>query len=348
MTKSKYCFDYCESVEKLLDETLAAIANDVRSGPASGDIAFLVLGGGYGRGEGGINRDDPQNPSLYNDLDFFVIAKNDASRRGLNAFFREMSKKWTKKMGIDVDFGPAETCEYISERLNMMMWREMVMAGNVVVGDKTRFKKIFKIKSLKMPPSETAKLMLNRIYGLFLAGRKLCEPPRKQEDFDFIARNINKSVLASVESVLMSMGIFEFKTEDRMRSLNAAVFEDAEFKRTLVSAYEKAADFKRTPYHSTDMASLWTRYEAACSLAQSALSKVECYINSREPIVKILKNFKKNLALRKLFSSIDVRCNPLVDPVLPAISLLSKNLSSPCSVDEQKFLTIKNIWKNIN
>ena len=346
--KSKYCFDYCEGVENLIDSTLAQIADDVRNGPAANDIAFLVLGGGYGRGEGGINFDNPSSPSLYNDLDFFVIAKTEESKKGLNSFFGGMSKKWTKIMGIDVDFGPAQTCRYISDRLDMMMWREMVMAGNVVVGDKNMFDKIFKIKTREMPPSETAKLLLNRTYGLFLAGRKLCEPPRGAEDFDFIARNINKSLLAAAESVLMSRGVFEFRTSDRFRALKEFDFKGDIPKDKFVAAYEAAAEFKRSPTRITDMPALWTKYECARDIVNISLAAVKGYIHSPEPFIKVLKNIKKNISLRKYFAKIGVKFNPAEDPVLPALNVFAANLESPCSLAEEKFSALKNIWKNIN
>ena len=40
----------------------------------SGTGLCVVLGGSYGRGDGGV-RQDPENGILYNDLDFFVFAR---------------------------------------------------------------------------------------------------------------------------------------------------------------------------------------------------------------------------------------------------------------------------------
>ena len=52
--RSKYTFDYDPHIESLLDESLEQIAREVQQDPCAKHLKYLVLAGGYGRGEGGI------------------------------------------------------------------------------------------------------------------------------------------------------------------------------------------------------------------------------------------------------------------------------------------------------
>ena len=49
--KSKYTFDYNSHIESLLDESLNQIAHEAQQAICAKHLKYLVLGGGYGRGE---------------------------------------------------------------------------------------------------------------------------------------------------------------------------------------------------------------------------------------------------------------------------------------------------------
>ena len=72
--------------EQLLEKVLAEMRDAL-----SGTELCVVLGGSYGRGDGGV-RQDKEHGVLYNDLDFFVFA------RRKNASGRELLKKLAEKV----------------------------------------------------------------------------------------------------------------------------------------------------------------------------------------------------------------------------------------------------------
>ena len=60
--------------DQLVQESIRAIGAEVESLSIPG-LMGVVLGGGYGRGEGGVVEGDGESVSLSNDLDFFVVVE---------------------------------------------------------------------------------------------------------------------------------------------------------------------------------------------------------------------------------------------------------------------------------
>ena len=58
--------------EAMMDKLLKSVVDEFLSKTDLSKLSALVLGGGYGRGEGGVFRHDGIE-ELYNDLDLFVF-----------------------------------------------------------------------------------------------------------------------------------------------------------------------------------------------------------------------------------------------------------------------------------
>ena len=73
----------CPGLDLLVDDACAAIGREIDA-LALPRLAGVVLGGGYGRGEGGA-----RGHGLYNDLDFFAITEDGASAAEIAGMGRE-------------------------------------------------------------------------------------------------------------------------------------------------------------------------------------------------------------------------------------------------------------------
>ena len=91
-------------LDRLVDEACVGIGAEIDALRVP-LLAGVVLGGGYGRGEGGIVT---RTFTLSNDLDFFAITEDGAPEAKtvaeIAAALEPVSKKWTEKLGVDVDF----------------------------------------------------------------------------------------------------------------------------------------------------------------------------------------------------------------------------------------------------
>lgn len=345
--KSKYCFEYSPEIETLLDNAVKSIRAEIESGEEAENIKFIVLGGGYGRGEGGVRIEGGKPPRIYNDLDFFVIAKDSADPRKIDSFFKKISKEWTEKLGVDVDFGPAATATYIQKRLHMLMWREMVLAGNVIFGDSESFKKTFALNAdAPLPQCEIFKLLFNRYYGLFLASLKLSAKELNESERDFVARNINKAVLAAGDALVFDSLEFKFSSADKLEALKSLDCPPAA--QDIAKAYEDALKFKRNPDCSADAKILSERLKSAKRLCVGVLDFMFSRKTAKETPWQKLKNLRKNLKSAKYFAKLPVPRPLFGSPAISMLRALKKFLSEETIPDKAQIEAVKNIWKTIN
>lgn len=178
-------------------------------------LAQIVLGGGYGRGEGGVLK-TPQGDRLYNDLDFFVFSDraDKGERRAIEAALKPVSERWEKKLGVAVDFSPVKNLSSLHRVGSTLMFQELRRGWKPVWGT-AEFEKHFpELDAARLPASEAIRLLLNRGMGLVLAGEAI----RKTGDADFIMRNLHKSVLGGGDALLIVSGKYRWRGADRVEA----------------------------------------------------------------------------------------------------------------------------------
>ena len=351
LNKSKYTFDYNSHIESLLDESLNQIAHEAQQAICAKHLKYLVLGGGYGRGEGGILKRENGETDLYNDLDFFVISDTFIPHinKELDLVFQRISKEWHSKLHIDVDFSRSTYVGYIKKRLHIQMWREMVLGAQILVGDKNEFKKDFRNLPPQMPSSETAKLLINRLTGLFLARQKLFQNSFSNEDYDFIARNINKAILACGDAVLLSLNKYVFRTEDRLQLLNDLKLEDSEFLNELKRLYVEAVEFKKYPRIISNQEHYNQKYEQIVPFCEKVIVFTHPYLlcKNGKTVTERLKEIKLLIQLRHSLCFFGVKFSFSIYPHLVIISVLVKLLQAQKPASALEKAEYMKIWKRI-
>lgn len=199
-------------LDKLVDDTIDGIGKEIDS-LGLPLLAGVVLGGGYGRGEGGAFLFEGAKPKLSNDLDFYVVVEDGADEdamRNISSALAPVSAKWTEKLGVDVDFCPPKTFWRIKHDEARLMIQELVRGYVDVAGRKGEdlFKEIVRCDSDRLPVSEAARLMANRGAGLLMAK----EPSRSA---DFVNRNINKAILGAGDAKLIAQGRYKWRLDER-------------------------------------------------------------------------------------------------------------------------------------
>src|SRR5262245_28644222 len=99
----RFTLDGSKSLERHI-ASLCQNALDLVEGCAPG-LEGLVLGGGYGRGEGGVLRTDTGDQP-YNDLDFYVFLSGHPWLSGKRYVrrLRHAAEELTSLAGIEVEF----------------------------------------------------------------------------------------------------------------------------------------------------------------------------------------------------------------------------------------------------
>ena len=237
-------------LDRIVDEACASIGREIEAMKIP-RLAGVVLGGGYGRGEGGA-----LDSRLSNDLDFFAITEADAPESetvaAIAAALEPVSKKWTAELGVDVDFA-VKTPWRLKHDESRLMVQELLRGYFDVAGRKGGeiFSGIRRIDAAELPIDEAVRLLMNRGMGLLLAMESSRSP--------FINRNINKCILGAGDARLIARGAYEWKAEERATALNDKLYSAAvewKFspKATPVCDWEKAREVWLAAYEETGMA----------------------------------------------------------------------------------------------
>ncbi|MBR2837523.1 MAG: hypothetical protein IKE55_01950 [Kiritimatiellae bacterium] len=186
-------------------------------------LAGVVLGGGYGRGEGGCRLSDGER-RLSNDLDFFAVTEDGASGADIaavSAALAPVAERWTGRLGIDVDFA-VRTPWRLRHDQERVMIQELLHGYFDVAG--TKGAEMFRGIDLRPPSAfpwtESVRLLVNRGVGLMLA--------REQgASGDFVARNVNKCVLGAGDARLIARGGYLWKAAERAEAIGEPLYSAA-------------------------------------------------------------------------------------------------------------------------
>ena len=365
MKKSRYTLKGDAAFDEMLDGYLHDISEAVKSLDISKDIAALILGGGYGRGEGGVFASSDGQKKLYNDLDFFVIA-DDVSRsrlKKIDSNLAALGKSLSSKVGVDVDFGPAKNLKQLAKMPFTMMWQELREAHIVIIGNETMLNSLPDYDLHDLPRSEGLRLLLNRGAGLLFAKQKLRQENISIEDCDFIGRNLYKAVLACGDVILLLRNKYCLSVQDRL-----SLLEDIDA--DCAKLYKQAVCFKLTPeiYSIQQLKDLQTivmeLYETTClhffsicyGLAINNFQELNIAAKAKDPFLQeldnkgLIKNLIKNILYTRQINSLPwfSTVSPRLKLLLFLLSLLLEHSHQggyTISVEESKFLMC---WNKLN
>ncbi len=207
-----------------LEGRLAQICKTVTAGlcgliPAH-RLQAVLLGGGYGRGEGGVLRTSGgERP--YNDLEFYVCLRGN---RHLNTWryhlpLEVLGELLAPMAGVDIEFKIISLAELRHGGVSMFSY-DLVMGHRWLLGHGGL---IFGLAHHRIaenfPAAEGTRLLMNRCTGLLLAQERLGRGEFTAADADFVRRNIAKAELAFGDAVLAAHGQYHWSVRERHRRL---------------------------------------------------------------------------------------------------------------------------------
>lgn len=198
----------------------------------------VVLGGGYGRGEGGVVIRDGCAPAFFNDLDYFIFTDSPDDIE-LNAKVRAWEANESKLLGIDVE-GKCLPPAQLGQAGTVMMFFDLVSAHNVVMGEAdylTPYQSL--LNAANLDPVEATRLLWNRGSGLLFARVDLASG----SNLDVVHRNQSKAKIALGDALLTLRGKYAAYVRDRQRILQ----EEANVDPRIVVLHEIGTRFKLRP-----------------------------------------------------------------------------------------------------
>lgn len=211
---------------------------------AEKQVECLLLGGGYGRGEGGVGTEADGSKSLFNDLDYFLFCPDPTDPKLLEAV-HAIEKQETKALGIDVDI-KCITLAQVGDPSISMMFYDMVAGHHVVLGPDDYLTSRFpNPQGANILPIEASRLLWNRGTGLYFAACRI----KREEETDFVIRNHAKFQLAAGDALLCLDGLYCGSVRERLERFRE-YRPDRHLGFDLLDLYERAVDFKFNPQRS--------------------------------------------------------------------------------------------------
>ena len=216
MTSPRFTLDGSAALEA----HLARVCEQVRAGvqalvPAS-QLDAVLLGGGYGRGEGGVLR-TPAGDAPYNDLESFVFVRGNAvlAERTYRQPLHELGERLSPDAGLEVEF-KVITLDKLRRSGPSMFYYDLVLGHRWLVGDEALLAGCeHHRQASRIPLHEATRLLMNRCSGLLFALERLLRKDFTDADADFVGRNLAKAQLALGDVRLAAQGQYHWSCRER-------------------------------------------------------------------------------------------------------------------------------------
>lgn len=247
----RFTLDGDDALELHLGRTCARVLSGVRGLIPASKLEAVLLGGGYGRGEGGVLR-GPAGDRPYNDLEFTVAIRGN---RHVNEFryhrrLDVLGEILTHLADAEIEFKISSLAEMAARPVSMFSYD--LIAGHRLLSDRVSGARLTGCdqhrSSESIPSSEATRLLMNRCSGLLFARGELERVPFTPAAADFVRRNIAKVQLACGDAVLAACGRYHWSCRERHHRLEQlAASEPSPWLDAVRRHHAAGVDFKLHP-----------------------------------------------------------------------------------------------------
>ncbi len=234
--------DVERAITEMVAEASAAIAREL----AADKYKALVLIGGYGRGEGGVEMAGGiQKP--HNNLDFLLILNDSAAaesseiKQKLDAILYDLSKQ----CGLGMDLGIITTGKLRNSPC-LVMWHDMRFGHKTLLGDSEYVPSLTRFSPERIDPSDIRNLLVNRGTLLVINQMLLEKPELTEEASRTVVKHAMKAIIGYGDALLFSVGKYHWSYVEKQKRMASSTEVAADFRRL----YDAACEFRFRPDYS--------------------------------------------------------------------------------------------------
>lgn len=322
-TEPRFTLDGSIEMEEHLARTCDKIAAGLRGLIPSGKLEGVLLGGGYGRGEGGVLQSDA-GARPYNDLEFYVCVRGNRhlNERRFGRALHVLGEILTPQAGVEVEFKLTSLRELARSRISMFSY-DLMLGHRWLIGDDRLLARCSHHRDgERIPLSEATRLLMNRCTGLLLALQRLEQSNFTAADADFVRRNLAKTQLALGDALLVTRREYHWSVRERQRRLDAWApaasmpwlnevrelhsagvefklhpVRSLETRQSLLAAHTRVSELACAVWLWHEQQRMCARFESVRDYAESALNKCRETSPRRNVLVTL-----RALGLRPLLS----------------------------------------------
>ena len=212
----RFTIDGSDALESHLAATCEKVLAGVKSLVPAAKLDGILLGGGYGRGEGGVlrttNGDQP-----YNDMEFYVFIRGSAilAERKFRHPLHELGERLSPEAGMEVEF-KVLTLDKLRRSPPSMFYYDLVAGHRWILGDDSLLVGCERHNdAAKIPLHEATRLLFNRCSGLLYSLERLRRKDFSGVEADFVGRNLAKAQLAFGDVLLAAHGEYNWSCRER-------------------------------------------------------------------------------------------------------------------------------------
>lgn len=249
----RFTVDGSPELERHLAATCARIAAGLRGLVPTSLLEAVLLGGGYGRGEGGVWRSEVGDRP-YNDLEFYVCIRGNRhlNERRFGRAIHVLGEILTPQAGVEVEFKITSLPELAQSHVSMFT-HDLLMGHVQLVGAPSLLDRCAHHRDgTRIPLAEATRLLMNRSSGLLFARERLAQPIFSAADADFVGRNLAKAQLALGDALLVLDGNYHSSARERHRHVERlARVESMPWLQAVAAHHARGLEFKLHPHRST-------------------------------------------------------------------------------------------------
>lgn len=219
---ARFTIDGSDELETHLACVCEKVATGLRGAVPSPSLEAVLLGGGYGRGEGGVRR-TPAGDRPYNDIEFYVCIRGQdfLNQRKFGDALHHLAESLTPFAGIEVEFKITSLDKLCSGPTTMFLY-DLAAGHRLLVGEPAAVRRLERHRdAATIPLYESTRLLMNRCTGLLFCAEQLERPRFSGEEADFVGRNHAKAELAFGDVLLASRGLYHWSCRERHQRLKA-------------------------------------------------------------------------------------------------------------------------------
>lgn len=263
------------TIEGLIRAQLDGIRDDVLARLPEAQLDCLVLGGGYGRGEGGV-LETPDGPRPYNDYDIVLVHRMRDEAR-LRQALAEVHRVQSARCGIHVDVLPLRR-DRLARLPPALTWYELAQGHAVLWGDAGALSPLLGRALAGVDQTEWGRLLVNRGSGLLFASwlRRGFRGAVVDGDDEsaFTTRQVFKAWLSLGDVLLADRGQYSPSVRQRLARFDALCEQGAG--PDWQAHYRAAVDFKLRPQLCIDGDARGASLTRLCDLYPGALAQHPC------------------------------------------------------------------------
>jgi hypothetical protein len=213
-------------LEAHLARTCNQVSKGVREIVPREKLQALLLGGGYGRGHGGVLKAS-SGDKPYNDLEFYICIDGSPrlNERKFGHELHSLAHTLTSSAGVEVEF-KITSIKKLQTVPPTMFTSDLAAGHRALLGKNDFFADSSSWRASDIPIFEATRLLMNRCSGLLFSKERLQRKPFTIEDADFVGRNHAKAQLGFGDAFLAAHGRYHWDCRVRNRRLKEFKIEN--------------------------------------------------------------------------------------------------------------------------